>query len=130
MILGIDHVAITVTDLDATSAFYTRVLGARVLDTHAPDGRPLVRRIALGGAVLNLHQLGNGLDLVARHVQPGSADICLRWRGPIEDALRALEAQGVARVAGPEPRRAADGVPGRSIYFHDPDGNLIELMGE
>jgi catechol 2,3-dioxygenase-like lactoylglutathione lyase family enzyme len=129
MLLGIDHVAITVADMDATCAFYNRLFGARVLDDHRLDGRPIVRVIVVGGGVrLSVHQAGNGVDLVAREPTPGSVDICFRWGGSIEQAASFLGEKGVAVIDGPSPRRTADGKPSQSVYFRDPDGNLVELM--
>jgi len=129
MITGFDHVAITVADLGASCAFYERVLGARVEERYEIDGRIAVSRVALGGALLNIHQQGNGIMLVAHHPLPGSADLCFRWDGPIDRARALLDERGVALVEGPIPRVSATGRPCQSIYFRDPDGNLIELMG-
>ena len=129
MIRGIDHVAITVADLDAACAFYERVLGAQIEESYEVDGRLIVRRVAIGAAILNIHQEGNGVDLVARRPLPGSTDICFRWQGEVETAQKLLQDRAVAIVEGPAPRTTADGKPGRSVYFHDLDGNLIELMG-
>ena len=129
-ILGIDHVAFAVHDLEAACGFYDRLFGARVHLDHAPDGRSLVRQIALGGALLRLHQAGNGLELVARHPTVGGADICLRWSGSVESAAALLHDHGIPIVGGPSPRRTAGGLPSLSVYFRDPDGNLLELMAE
>lgn len=130
MIQGLDHIAITVADLDATCAFYERVLGARVLETYRIYDTIIVRRVAVGGAILNVHQEGNGVELVAHHPLPGSADICFRWAGPVASARRLLEDNKVEIIEGPVPRTCADGTPGSSVYFRDPDGNLLELMGQ
>jgi catechol 2,3-dioxygenase-like lactoylglutathione lyase family enzyme len=127
-ILGIDHIAITVSDLETTCRFYARLFGAETRADYAPNGKPLVRQIALGGALLSVHQAGNGIELVAREPTIGSADICLRWVGGIASAVALLEQQGIEMVAGPVPRRTADDLPSQSVYFRDPDGNLIELM--
>lgn len=127
-ILGIDHVAFVADDLEATCAFYDRLFGARTHLDYAPDGKSLVRQIALGGALLSIHQAGNGLALVAGHPTVGGADICLRWSGNIEIAMNLLRTHEIPIVDGPSPRRTADGLPARSIYFRDPDGNLLELM--
>ena len=59
-VLGIDHVAFAAADLEATCAFYDRLFGARTHLEYAPDGRSLVRQIALGGALLSVHQEGLG----------------------------------------------------------------------
>jgi len=127
-ILGIDHVAFAARDLEETCAFDDRLFGARTHFDYRPDGKSLVRQIAIGGALLSIHQAGNGLDLVARHPAVGGADICLRWSGSIETAVALLSGHGIAVVDGPSPRRTADGLPAVSVYFRDPDGNLLELM--
>ena len=127
-VLGLDHVAFAARDLEATCAFYDRLFGARTHLDYAPEGRSLVRQIALGGALLSIHQAGNGLDLVAAHPTVGGADVCLRWSGTIDSALDLLRAHQVAVIEGPSPRRTADGFAAHSVYFRDPDGNLLELM--
>lgn len=128
-LLGIDHVAITVTDLEACCAFYARLFGAEIINEYAPDGKPAVRVIIIGsGARLSIHQAGNGVDLVAARPTPGSADICFRWRGAIKQAEVHLTDHGIEIVDGPSPRRTIDGLAAHSVYFRDPDGNLIELM--
>ena len=127
-VLGIDHVAITVSDLEATCAFYDRLFGSRTHLDHAPHGKSLVRQIILGGALLSVHQAGNGVELVARHPTIGGADICLRWSGDIESAIALLRQHDIPIIAGPARRRTADGLPARSIYFRDLDDNLLELM--
>jgi catechol 2,3-dioxygenase-like lactoylglutathione lyase family enzyme len=127
-VLGIDHVAFAAQDLEATCSFYDRLFGARTHLDYAPDGKSLVRQIALGGALLSIHQSGNGLELVARHPTVGGADICLRWSGSIDSAADHLREHGIAVIDGPSRRRTADGQRALSIYFRDPDGNLLELM--
>jgi catechol 2,3-dioxygenase-like lactoylglutathione lyase family enzyme len=128
MIQGIDHVAITVADLDAACAFYGRVLGAVVEEEYQIGGRIAVKRVAFGQAILNVHQAGNGVDLVARQPLPGSTDICFRWNGGIDAAKAMLEGKGVAVIEGPVERTSADGLPASSVYFRDLDGNLVELL--
>jgi catechol 2,3-dioxygenase-like lactoylglutathione lyase family enzyme len=127
-ILGIDHVAFAARDLEATCAFYARLFGVRVHFDYAPDGKSLVRQIALGGALLSVHQAGNGLELVAKQPEVGGADICLRWSGSIDSAVDLMRAHGIQIIDGPSRRRTADGLAAHSIYFRDPDGNLLELM--
>lgn len=125
----IDHVAITVADSELSTQFYDRLFGAEVPFDHAPNGRSLVRSVIVGGGVqLNIHQAGNGIELVAGKPTPGSVDICFRFGGTIDDAEALLKRNGVAIVEGPVPRTDNQGNPAQSVYFHDPDGNLIELM--
>lgn len=128
-LLGIDHVAITVADLKTTYDFYKLLFGAEISNDYAPGGRPAQRSIIIGGAAkLSIHQAGNGVELVADKPTPGSADICFRWGGTIEDAAAHLGRHGIAIVDGPSPRKTAGGRAAQSVYFRDPDLNLIELM--
>jgi catechol 2,3-dioxygenase-like lactoylglutathione lyase family enzyme len=127
-ILGIDHVAFAAADLGATCAFYDMLFGARTHLDYAPDGMSLVRQIALGDALLSIHQAGNGLALVARYPTVGRADICLHWSESIETAMDLLRTLDIPIIDGPSRRRTADGLAASSIYFRDPDGNLLELM--
>lgn len=127
-IVAMDHVALTVKDLEVTCAFYDRLFG---VVTHAElvvDGRALARQIRMGGAMLSIHQQGNGIDLVAKAPVPGAGDFCFEWGGTIESAIELLGRHGIAIVSGPAPRVNVKGVASQSIYFRDPDDNLVELM--
>jgi catechol 2,3-dioxygenase-like lactoylglutathione lyase family enzyme len=127
-VLGFDHVAITVADIQKACEFYVRVLDGRVEADYQVNGKTIVRRVVIGGAVLNIHQEGNGVDLVARRPTPGSADLCFRWNGSVQKAVARLQNAGIAIIAGPVPRLSSDATEGQSVYFVDPDGNLIELL--
>jgi catechol 2,3-dioxygenase-like lactoylglutathione lyase family enzyme len=117
----IDHVVLTVRDIEATCAFYTRVLGMAVVTFGA--GR---RALVFGAQKINLHQAGREFEPKAQHPTPGSADLCLIAAGPLDDAVAHLQACGVAIVEGPVARTGATG-PIRSVYLRDPDANLIEV---
>ncbi len=125
----IDHVAITVADVKATTRFYDKLFGAEVPFDHAPQGRTLVRTVIVGGGVrLNVHQQGNGIDLVAALPTPGSVDICFRFGGTIKEAEALLTDNDIEIIEGPSPRIDNEGNQAQSVYFKDPDGNLVELM--
>jgi catechol 2,3-dioxygenase-like lactoylglutathione lyase family enzyme len=82
----------------------------------------------LGEQQLNVH--GPGLTpspVAAKPVQPGGSDLCFVWDGPISDAAAHLERMHAEIVDGPSPRPGAGGV-GRSVYFRDPDGSLLEFI--
>ncbi len=71
---------------------------------------------------------GSTPEPVARvRIQPGNSDLCFVWDGPIDEAVRHLEARGVHVELGPVPRTGARG-EGTSVYFRDPDGSLLELI--
>jgi catechol 2,3-dioxygenase-like lactoylglutathione lyase family enzyme len=118
---GIDHLVLTVRDVDATSAWYARVLGMEPVTFGA--GR---RALSFGGQKLNLHQAGAEIAPHAATPAPGSADLCLISAVPLDEVVAHLRAEGVAIEEGPVPRTGARG-PITSIYLRDPDGNLIEV---
>jgi catechol 2,3-dioxygenase-like lactoylglutathione lyase family enzyme len=126
---GLDHVALTVADVERTIAFYARVLGAELLYEELwRAGKLPVAILQVGASRLSLHAAASPAKPHARAPAPGSADLCFRWDGPLDAAAARLAAAGVAIEEGPVPRPAADGVLGASLYFRDPDGNLLELL--
>ncbi len=129
MIKGFDHYAITVADMEATIAFYRNVLGAEILwEKQWREGKIPVVSMQLGANRMNVHPAKAPAAPHARQPAPGSADLCFRWEGPLANAVAMLEKNGVAVIDGPVPRPAADGVWGQSVYFRDPDGNLLEFL--
>jgi catechol 2,3-dioxygenase-like lactoylglutathione lyase family enzyme len=117
-----DHCVIAVSDWERANAFYGAVLGAEVLSV----GNGYAYRF--GNNQLNIHGPGVDGEPNARPpVAPGGADLCFVWEATIEDAIAHLERQGVAIELGPVERFGARG-EGRSIYFRDPDGSLLELI--
>jgi catechol 2,3-dioxygenase-like lactoylglutathione lyase family enzyme len=128
-VAGLDHVAITVDDVGVTVAWYERVLGATPLHFDLwLAGQMPVALLQVGASRLSVHPAAKPASPHARRPTPGSADLCFRWEGPIETALDLLNRNGVAVVDGPVPRPAANGERGTSVYFRDPDGNLLELL--
>jgi catechol 2,3-dioxygenase-like lactoylglutathione lyase family enzyme len=119
-IASLDHLVLTVSDPEATVAFYER-LGMR--REEFGDGRIALR---FGNQKFNLHRAGNTIQPHARRPTPGSADLCLLVEGTLDEVERELERAGVVFELGPVPRTGATG-PLRSLYLRDPDGNLVEL---
>jgi catechol 2,3-dioxygenase-like lactoylglutathione lyase family enzyme len=117
----IDHVVMTVKDVDATCDFYTRVLGMRAV-TFA-GGR---KALAFGRQKINLHLAGREFEPKALHPTPGSVDLCLITTGSLDDVIAHLALCGVSILEGPVAKTGATG-PIRSVYFRDPDANLIEV---
>ena len=117
----IDHVVMTVRDIDATCDFYTRVLGMRVVTFAA--GR---KALAFGRQKINLHLAGREFEPKAAHPTPGSVDLCLIATGTLDAVEAHLRACGVTIIEGPVAKTGATG-PIRSVYFRDPDANLIEV---
>jgi len=117
----LDHLVLTVRDVEATVAFYARVLGMQPVSFGA--GR---RALAFGQQKINLHPAEAPLMPYAARPTPGSADLCLITSTPIPELMAHLKSVGVAIEEGPVSRTGAVG-PITSVYLRDPDGNLIEV---
>ena len=123
-IRAIDHVVLTVRDIDRTLSFYQRALGMGAV--RFGEGR---HALAFGDQKLNLHQAGHEFEPKASVPTPGSVDLCLLTDTPLDDVIAELRAAEVAIELGPVAKTGARN-PLRSIYFRDPDGNLIEVANE
>ena len=120
-IASIDHIVLTVADLQRTLDFYVRALGMCEVDF--ANGR---KALAFGSQKINLHVKGEEILPNALNANVGTADICLLTDTPLESVLEELEAAGIAVERGMVPRTGALGAI-NSIYVRDPDGNLIEI---
>ena len=124
MIRAIDHVVLTVRDIDRTLSFYQRALG--MTPVSFGDGR---RALAFGDQKLNLHLAGREFEPKASAPAPGAIDICFITDDPLDEVIAHLGRAGVAIELGPVAKTGARH-PLRSIYIRDPDGNLIEVANE
>jgi catechol 2,3-dioxygenase-like lactoylglutathione lyase family enzyme len=118
---AIDHIVLTVRDIDATCAFYAQVLGMHI--TRFGGGR---KALSFGAQKINLHQYGQEFEPKAKKPTPGSADLCFVAAVPLSQVIEHLGVCGVEMLEGPVARTGAAG-PIMSVYFRDPDGNLIEV---
>ncbi len=119
--IAFDHFAIAVSNWAETSAFYQRILSAELVDI-AP-GRYAFR---WGRNQINVRGPNPALS-PTEPILPGSADVCFAWEGTVEEAAAYLEELGIPLIGGPTGRHGAGG-NGRSVYFRDPEGNLLEFI--
>lgn len=117
----LDHLVLTVADIETTCAFYSRVLGMQVVTFGA--GR---KALQFGQQKINLHEVGKEFEPKAARPTPGSADLCFISAAPLNDVIAHLEVCDVRIVDGPVQRTGAMGAI-ESVYFRDPDDNLIEI---
>lgn len=120
-ILHIDHFVLTVADIEKTCRFYSAVLGMEVITFG--EGR---KALGFGTQKINLHQRGKEFEPKARQATPGSGDFCLITDEPVEHVIEHLQKCRVTIEVGPVPKIGAAG-PMTSVYFRDPDGNLVEI---
>lgn len=136
-ILRLDHLVLTVRNIDASCDFYVKALGFRVV-TFAQGRKALVFGDAKSEPQsapksdqsfyqkINLHQAGHEFEPKAERPMPGSADLCFVSATPLPEVISHLESLGIKVLEGPVPRTGAMG-PIESVYFRDPDQNLIEV---
>jgi catechol 2,3-dioxygenase-like lactoylglutathione lyase family enzyme len=117
----LDHLVLTVADVNRTVDFYRRVLGMRSVVFGADR-----RALSFGSQRINLHQAGREIDPKASRPTLGSADLCLVSRTPLTDVVAHLAGCGVRIEEGPVQRTGALGAI-TSVYLRDPDRNLIEI---
>lgn len=124
-IRALDHLVLTVADMDRTIVFYREILGMAHAPFTAGDGT-IRHALRFGDQKINLHQAGAEFEPKACLATPGSADLCFLTDGPMQAWLDHLNGSGVEIEQGPVPRAGATGRI-MSVYLRDPDGNLIEV---
>jgi catechol 2,3-dioxygenase-like lactoylglutathione lyase family enzyme len=117
----LDHLVLTVNDIEATCSFYKRVLGMEVVVFGG--GR---KALCFGTQKINLHQKGKEYEPKALKPTPGSGDLCFITSVAISEVIAHLNCCGIEIIEGPARRTGATG-PIISVYFRDSDLNLIEV---
>ena len=120
MITGFDHIVLVVDDVAATVSFYERSLGMAGVE-HMPGKWAL----AFGSSKISL-QPASDPPPMASATAPGSGNFCVLTDSEIDDVAEHLANLGVEIENGPVRKVGATG-PIMSVYFRDPDGNLVEV---
>lgn len=120
-VAAIDHIVLTVRDLEATVKFYESVMG--MSKEEFGEGRLALK---FGDQKINLHEHGKEFEPKADRSTPGSEDLCFITDTNLDDAMSHVKEQGIEIIEGPIKRTGACGAI-LSFYFRDPDGNLIEV---
>lgn len=127
-IQSLDHLVLTVANLEKTVDFYTNALGMTAQNFTPADGSSRWA-LSFGQQKINLHQAGAEFLPKAIRPAPGSADLCFLSEIPLERWMVHLSNCGIPIEEGPVPRTGAQ-APILSIYIRDPDGNLIEIANK
>ncbi len=122
---ALDHLVLTVADIEATIQFYEKVLGMVAEVFHPADGS-VRTALKFGDQKINLHPDGSAFEPRAARPAPGTADLCFLTDTPLETWEHHLRRHKIDIEVGPVPRTGATG-PILSIYIRDPDNNLIEI---
>ena len=115
-----DHIVLTVADVERTCRFYARVLGME-----PRQERPGKWSLHFGQNKISLQDATKSPS-IAKDTVPGSGNFCLLTDAPMDEVVTHLKREGVTIVDGPGERAGATG-PILSVYFKDPDGNLVEV---
>jgi len=120
-LVRLDHFVRAVASIEATCDFYHRILGMEVVSFG--QGR---RALKFGQQKINLHQEQKEFEPKATRPTEGSGDFCLITEETLENVAEHLNSEGIEKEDGPVRRTGALG-PITSVYFRDPDGNLVEV---
>lgn len=120
-ITALDHLVLTVANIEKSIAFYTQVLGMEEITFG--EGR---KALLFGRQKINLHQRGAEVLPNAQNAACGTADLCLLTDTPLPQVLTELQQHGIEPISGVVPRTGAVGAI-ESVYLRDPDGNLLEI---
>ncbi|MCU4563725.1 VOC family protein [Acinetobacter sp. WU_MDCI_Abxc222] len=117
----LDHLVLTVSNIETTCHFYQTVLGFEVIIFKGNR-----KALKFGNQKINLHQQGNEFEPKALQPTPGSADLCFISDTPISEVVAHLNQLNIQIEEGPIERTGAM-YPILSVYIRDPDQNLIEI---
>ncbi|AGB83672.1 Virulence protein STM3117 [Serratia rubidaea] len=117
----LDHLVLTVADIERSCQFYQQVLGFDII-TFRGDRKAL----RFGQQKINLHRQGHEFEPKAHRPTAGSADLCFITSTPLAEVIAELDDLGVIIEEGPVERTGAIG-PLLSLYLRDPDNNLLEI---
>ena len=126
----IDHVVITVKDLNKTIDFYTNILGMKLEEFSSSfDNKQIRYAVSFGSQKINIHEEKKPIKPNALNPSSGSMDICFISKNKINDWVHHLVKKGINIEIGPEKKTGALG-PILSIYIRDPEFNLIEISNQ
>lgn len=129
MILSIDHIVITVSDMKKTIHFYCDILGMEINQFYSKSDNTYRKSLKFGKQKINLHEASNPYKPNAEVALPGTLDICFLTDEPLSHWIKTFNKNNVTIESGPILKTGAIG-PIESIYVRDPDKNLIEISNQ
>jgi len=129
MIISIDHIVITVSNLENSIHFYCDLLGMEINEFYSSSDNTIRKSLMFGSQKINLHEASNPYKPNAEVTLPGTLDICFLTERPLSDWIKIFNKNGLKIELGPVTKTGAKG-PIESIYVRDPDKNLIEISNQ
>ncbi|MHA8110225.1 VOC family protein [Lactobacillaceae bacterium Melli_B4] len=121
IVKNMDHFVLTVHNIDVSVSFYQNVLGMQV-----QTKKEHFAAMRFSNMKINFHQISHEREPKAELPTPGSGDLCFITEMDITDVINELTQKGVEIEEGPIDKHGALG-PIKSVYFRDPDMNLVEV---
>ena len=129
MSFNIDHVVLTVSDINKSIDFYSNILGMQLQEFLSSTDNVKRKSLIFGKQKINLHEASKPFKPHANNPIPGTMDICFLSEINIDDWIKIFNKFNVKIEDGPVQKIGANG-PIRSIYVRDPDKNLIEISNQ
>ena len=129
MSFNIDHVVITVSDINKSIDFYSNILGMELQEFSSSTDNVKRKSLKFGNQKINLHEVSKPFKPHANNPIPGAMDICFLSEINIDDWIKIFNKFNIKIEDGPVKKTGANG-PIRSIYVRDPDKNLIEISNQ
>ena len=126
MSFNIDHVVITMSDINKSIDFYSNILGMELQEFSSSTDNVKRKSLKFGIQKINLHEASKPFKPHANNPIPGAMDICFLTEINIDDWIKIFNKFNIKIEDGPVKKTGANG-PIRSIYVRDPDKNLIEI---
>ncbi|WP_338233236.1 VOC family protein [Companilactobacillus muriivasis] len=120
-IKSLDHLVLTVADIETTRQFYSNILGMQVISFNQDR-----KTLRFSNQKINLHQKGHEYEPKAKYPTPVSADLGLITDTPLDSVIEELKQNNISIEQGPIAKHGALGDI-ESVYIRDPDQNLIEI---
>ena len=126
MSFNIDHVVITVSDINKSIDFYSNILGMELQEFSSSTDNVKRKSLKFGKQKINLHESSKPIKPHASTPLPGTMDICFISEINVNEWIKIFDNFDIKIEDGPVQKTGAN-CPIRSIYIRNPDKNLIEI---
>ena len=143
MVIGCEHIGLSVRDVDRSARFYEEALGFELLSRFAKSEPYVQRVVGYDGVTLEIAMLRipgteveleiieyrgvDGAPVDTATANPGTMHFSL-YVDDLDATYARLRAQGVEFVSEVETAVAGPIAGGKVVYMKDPDGIRVELV--
>ena len=109
MIISIDHIVITVSNLENSIHFYCNLLGMKINEFYSSSDNTIRKSLMFGNQKINLHEASNPYKPNAEVALPGTLDICFLTERPLSEWIKIFNKNGLKIELGPVMKTGAKG---------------------